>query len=308
MQELSAIVLCNDRISLPALQALAFHGRLTAICIPERNKETIEEIRESLPDITILELKKKEWKEQVKTKFRETGAQVGLLMTFPWILEKELIETPARGFFNFHYGLLPQYRGSDPIFFQIKNREPFAGLTIHRVVVEMDAGPVVMLEKIQLKADTTYGFLKARLAQLGAVMATNFFKLLSFTENIPSRSQDESLARWYVRPSAKDVMIRWKEMNADEILATIHACNPWNKGAGAIIKGLGIRILGAELVEEKSNENIIAGTIVSVNSGTMEVQTADHRLLRLNWIYIPEAFMNPSRLTEFGINTGDLFD
>ena len=172
----------------------------------------------------------------------------------------------------------------------------------------MDTGPLVMQEKIQLKADTTYGSLKTRLAQLGASMLMKFLKILDFSETVPSRSQDESKARWYERPSAGDVMIRWKEMNAEDILAIIQACNPWNKGAGALIKGLGIRILDAELLEERSEENIIAGKIVSVNSGTMEVQTVDHRLLRLKWIYVPEGFMSASRLTEFGIRMGDLFD
>ena len=307
MEQVSFIVLCNDRIAIPALRLLDFHRQLKAVVVPARNREFAEELKEVLDPGLITQIKKSNWKQEVEKLFLERKPVAGLLMTFPWRLEKELLAIPGRGFMNFHYGLLPAYRGSDPLFFQLRNEEPFAGLCIHKVGEEMDRGEIVMEEKIQLKEGTTYGWLKSRLSILGASMAGKLSEIMSFSERLPGRKQNEAEAHWYAKPLVNDVLIKWQELKAQSIIALINACNPWNKGAGTMINGLGIRILEAEVSENAVPENMAAGKIVLLNSGTVEVATLDGKLIRLKIIYTPEGFMSASRLGEYGIKQGDQF-
>ncbi len=310
MSTISAIVLCNDPIAIPALRSLAFYGQLAGVGIPEDNKDTILEIQEALSDsrVFVTELKNAERTTQLIDLFSSASASVGLMMTFPWKLGKTIIDLPSRGFFNFHYGILPQYRGADPVFAQLKQKEPFPGLTVHLVGEEMDKGDILMQEKLQWQVTMTYGWLKNKLGVLGAAMSVRLMEILSYSDHLIVRPQDESKAHWYKRPGANEVMIDWKLMDAQSILALINACNPWNKGAGTLINGIGIRILEAEIIHDHLTENFVPGRINFLNSGSVEVCTCDSKSIRLNIIYTPEGFMNAGRLAEFGINKGDSFE
>ncbi len=310
MSTLSAIVLCNDPIAIPALRSLAFYGQLAGVGIPEDNKDTILEIRDALSDsgVLITELKNAEIKKQLNDLFSSTTATVGLLMTLPWKLEKAIIDLPSRGFFNFHYGILPQYRGADPVFAQLKQKEPYPGLTVHLVAEEIDKGGILMQEKLQGQDRMTYGQLKIKLGVLGGSMVVRLMEILSFSDRLIIRPQDELQAHWYKRPGVNEVMIDWKLMDAESILALINACNPWNKGAGTRINGMGIRILEAEIIHDHLTENFGPGRIIFLNSGGVEVCTHDAKSIRLKIIYTPEGFMSAGRLEEFGINKGDSFE
>jgi len=70
--------------------------------------------------------------------------------------------------FNVHASLLPLYRGSAPIQAAILNGDAYTGITIMRTVKEMDAGDIVLQDKIAIESGDTYGTLHDKLAQVGA--------------------------------------------------------------------------------------------------------------------------------------------
>jgi methionyl-tRNA formyltransferase len=288
MNEIKIILLCNNR-------ELCFYGNLAAVLIPGNNKDVVADVQMILKDtgIPFLAVKKKTFTMQVQQVLQETKAEAGFIMTFPFKLEPLIYSAPRRGFFNFHYGILPQYRGPEPIFAQIKNREIMA---------------VVMEEKIRIEQEDTYGMLQSKLAYIGAGMAGNLVKTLHFSQAIPSKAQDESKAVYHQRPGLNDVLINWKEMDSTVIKALVNACNPWNKGAGTRIKNYMIGLLEVEISAEETAENIVPGTIVSLNSGGLYIATKDKRMLKVTVIYCPEGYISGHRLSIFGIKLGDRFD
>lgn len=48
---------------------------------------------------------------------------------------------------------------------------------------------------------------------------------------------------YYAKPKLKDVIIDWLQMSMEEIIATVNAANPWNKGAITNFAGEEVRIL-----------------------------------------------------------------
>jgi hypothetical protein len=62
-----------------------------------------------------------------------------------------------------------------------------------------------------------------------------------------------------------------------------------------------------DILPEESTKNFNAGTIVSLNSGGLQIATKDHKLLKVNVVYCPEGFMSGQRLAEFGVKEGDRF-
>src|SRR4030095_13391973 len=79
------------------------------------------------------------------------------VITFPYRIPETILGIPPRGFYNWHPGLLPAYRGPDPIFWQILKEEPFGGITVHKMTASLDSGPVAFVDQIRIMTDDTYG-------------------------------------------------------------------------------------------------------------------------------------------------------
>lgn len=309
LSEVKIILLCNNRLAIPAMQELCFFRQLAAVIIPSSNKEFSADVKQLLAgtDIPILLCSRKTLEKQVLDAAKETNALAGFVMTFPYLISANIYGALPRGFFNFHYGPLPGYRGPEPVFAQLKNRESFAAITVHIINEKIDAGPIVAEERIKIDSFDTYGMLQTKLAFLCAKISANLIKALQFSSTIPSRPQDESKARYEQRPGLNDVLIHWQEMEAEEIRSLINACNPWNKGAITLIKDFQVRITEAEVLDEEINENLMPGTIVSLNSKGLLIATKDRKVLKATIVYCPEGFISGQRLVFLGIKEGDCF-
>lgn len=310
MSDTKILVLCNNRLAVPAIQELHFFGHLSAVIIPAINKDVIASVEEILQQhpVPLIKVNKKNFEAETLRYIRENNPQAGMVMTFPYKLSEEVFTAMPRGFYNFHYGPLPQYRGPEPIFAQLKNGESRAGLNVHLIDELIDGGPIVMEEKIIIEPADTYGMVQTKLSYLGAKLAGLLIRTLEYSSFVPSRRQDEAKASYYHRPTLKDVFINWKEMNSSEILSLVKACNPWNKGAGTRIKNFTISLLEVEITEKEITENITPGTIVCLNSTGLFISTKDGRLIKASIFYCPEGFMSGEKLMNFGIKVGDCFE
>src|SRR5277367_5013190 len=84
------------------------------------------------------------------------------------ILPNPMLALPRLMPINVHASLLPRYRGASPIEGAILAGDSESGVTIMRVIEEMDAGPILLQRAIPLAFDETQGTLKEKLAELGA--------------------------------------------------------------------------------------------------------------------------------------------
>lgn len=309
MNNIKIILLCNNPVAVPGIREFLFHGNITAVCIPEKNKEMQHILNMLLKDtgVPLLLLSKKDYRIQLADAIEQYKPDIGVIMTFPYVLPAEIITMPAKGFVNFHYGLLPACRGPQPILWHLLNNDTEAGVTLHQLDAGIDTGPVITQEKISIAQNDTYGTLQTKLAYLAAKLSANFLKILSYGTIIPSAPQDESKAAYYNMPGAKELTIDWKMMSAEKIIRLVNACNPWNKGAGTSINNWVIGITEAEISEAGSEEKL-PGTIIFCNKANgLTVQTSDNKKLIINIIYTNEGFFSGWKLGEFGVSAGMMF-
>src|SRR5262245_54005304 len=74
------------------------------------------------------------------------GSDLGVVAAYGRILTDAVLAAPRLGMINVHASLLPKYRGAAPVHRAIMAGERETGVTIMRVVKELDAGP--MLAKV----------------------------------------------------------------------------------------------------------------------------------------------------------------
>ena len=304
--EVKAIILCNNPIAVPGIREFLFYKKVGAFVVTKRNKE-MQELLAALTegyDVPVIIVNRKNYVSEILSAIEKYEINTGLVMTFPFILPDSIWQRPARGFINFHYGLLPQCRGPHPILWHLLNNDKEAGITLHKMDAGIDTGEIILQEKTAIAHNDTYGTLQGRLAFLAAKAAANLLKILSFGSIIPSRKQDESLAAYYEMPTAADLTIRWPEMSAEQIIRLVNACNPWNKSAGTSINNWFLGITEAEMTGEAAADAKLPGTVLSCDATEgLVVKTADNKKLKINIIYTNEGFFSGHRLAQFGIKT-----
>jgi methionyl-tRNA formyltransferase len=308
--DIKALILCNNPVAIPGIREFLFYGKVGAVAVTKRNKEMQQICGSLIKDtgVPLLIVTKKDYEARLIAAIDEYGINVGLMMTFPFVLPESIWKMPEKGFINFHYGLLPQCRGPQPILRHLLNNDAEAGVTLHKVDGGIDTGEIIMQEKTAITETDTYGALQARLAYLASKPAANLLKILSFGTVVPSLPQDESKAAYYEMPAADELTIHWQTMGAGEIVRLVNACNPWNKGAGTTINDWFIGVTEAETAEVPENDTHEPGTIIACNkTDGLLVKTINGKALKINIIYTQEGFFSGYRLQAFGIEPGQQF-
>ena len=63
------------------------------------------------------------------------------MASFDQIIGSRALGVPTHGWMNIHPSALPARRGPEPVYWTIADGDPVAGITLHRAVPKVDAGP-----------------------------------------------------------------------------------------------------------------------------------------------------------------------
>jgi methionyl-tRNA formyltransferase len=309
MEKIKTVLLCCSRFAFPAMQQLAYTGILGGVIIPEQHTKLIEETKESLgvSNIPVVAVNKKNFEEVAIRFIADNNINLGLVVTFNFTLPNTLFTKPTKGFYNVHPGPLPQYRGSDPIFHQIKNREKYSAVTIHQLDEGLDSGAIILQEKIGLLQTDTYGLLEVKLARLAQKLVETLTKIIAMGFNPPSRPQKESKAICYPKQEPKEFTIDWNTMKADAIIALTNACNPYNNGAATLLNHKLIRFLHVEKIESATPHQMQPGTILFIDADNLEIATLAGEHINVKFLYTEEGYLTPASLLALGVTKGLCF-
>jgi len=98
----------------------------------------------------------------------ERSPELGVVVAFGQFVPKSIRELPRLGMINAHASLLPRWRGAAPIERAIDAGDARTGVSIMRLVREMDAGAVCLRRETPIGPDETAGELAQRLAGIAA--------------------------------------------------------------------------------------------------------------------------------------------
>ena len=91
-----------------------------------------------------------------------------VVAAFGQILKKDVLYLPRFGCINVHASLLPRWRGAAPINAAILHGDEETGVTIMKMDVGLDTGPILTQRPIYLTRDDTAGSVFEKLSHLGA--------------------------------------------------------------------------------------------------------------------------------------------
>ena len=95
---------------------------------------------------------------------RELEPELIVVAAYGRFLPDDILALPPKGCVNVHSSLLPKYRGSAPINWAILNGERVTGVTIQRMVRDMDAGDIILQRAVRIGKTEDAAALYDRLA------------------------------------------------------------------------------------------------------------------------------------------------
>ncbi|MFD2942386.1 formyltransferase family protein [Flavobacterium notoginsengisoli] len=302
------VILCNNRMAFPAIQTLHSLGRLHTIGLPAENEDVKAfcSVFAAKAGVNLIVMEKLKLNIHLQEIVRINTLKCVFTMTFPWKIPEEIIEKNPNVFYNFHYGLLPEMRGADPVFESIRKQKHESGISVHAIEKEIDKGKIILKKTLPLRTDFTHGMLCTHLSYLASYILPELFTLLHLNDK--GVQQDETLAQYYKKPTITDVSIKWEHQNSKSIQALVNACNPWNKGAYTQWNGINIRVLEVSQIQTATEQAKTPGTVLEINENNgLIIQCYDNTLLRINTVYTDEGFMSGHKLLAFGLKNGEQF-
>jgi methionyl-tRNA formyltransferase len=161
-----------------------------------------------------------------------------VVAAFGQILKKEVLDLPKFGCVNVHASLLPRWRGAAPINAAILAGDEVTGVTIMKMDVGLDTGPMLSKKSIRLKPDDTAGSVFQILSALGADLLIDTLPDY-IAGKITPQPQPEGGATYVPMLKKEDGLLDFTR-DANELERLIRAFNPW-PGAfmefdGAVLK------------------------------------------------------------------------
>jgi methionyl-tRNA formyltransferase len=213
-------------------------------------------------------------------------ADVLVVSAYGLILPQEVLDAAPMGAINVHGSLLPEYRGAAPIQRAVMNGAQSTGITIMRMVLKLDSGPMLMQRALAIGFEQTAGEVHDKLADLGGKLLVEALERIA-GGCASSISQDESKATYATKLTKADGMLDFSKTTR-----TVHnkarGVTPW-PGAQVVLLRRGtcgneLELLHALVqkgrpMEGEADKNAAAkgvpGTVLQLQNGVIPVICAD---------------------------------
>jgi methionyl-tRNA formyltransferase len=202
---------------------------------------------------------------------KDMNADLAIVVAYGQIIPKEYLNLTKNGFINIHGSILPKWRGAAPIQRSIMNLDRETGISIMKIIEELDSGPICNIYKIKLDDDKNAQEISERLSLLAAE------KILDNIDNILDNKaefidQEHSKATYAKKIDKAEGKINWNE-DAYTILGKVNGLYP-SPGAFFTFNGERYKILKAQI----SNRLGEAGEVLS---NELEIACKNNKSLKI---------------------------
>ncbi len=183
----------------------------------------------------------------VESEIKKINPDLFIIAAYGEIIPENILDLSRLEPLNLHPSLLPKYRGPSPIQTAILKGEKITGTTLMIVDKEMDHGPIIAQEEIEIADSDTYQTLEKKLALKSASLLIK--NLPQYLEGkIKPKEQNHSQATYTKMLSRQDGEINLKK-NARKNERKVRAFYPW-PGTWTIIGKKRIKILKVKIIKD----------------------------------------------------------
>ena len=187
---------------------------------------------------------------------KKLNADIAIVVAYGQIIPKEILNLTKKGFINIHASLLPKWRGAAPIQRAIMNLDKQTGISIMKIDVKLDAGPVCNCYKLNIMNNDNAEIISDKLSALAAEkILDNIDEILDDKLEFKEQAHEEATYAYKIEKS--EGKINWNN-SAESIIGKINGLYP-SPGAWFIYNGERYKVLKAEI----SNGTGKTGTVLN---------------------------------------------
>jgi methionyl-tRNA formyltransferase len=164
------------------------------------------------------------------------------------MLPEAVWSMPAKGTFNIHASLLPQYRGAAPINWALIHGETVTGVTSFFLQQQIDTGDIILQDQVAISEQDNFGTLYEKLKHAGAALALKTVRAIA-AGTVATQPQPQS---GELRPAPKifkeTCQINWHQP-ARQVRNFIRGLSPYPT-AWTLLEGKVLKVFAAERTQE----------------------------------------------------------
>jgi methionyl-tRNA formyltransferase len=201
---------------------------------------------------------------------------LGVVAAYGRLLPDALLAIPRLGMINVHGSILPRWRGAAPVHRAVIAGDTETGVTIMRVVKELDAGAMFATVPRTIGPNETSVEVERDLAELGAALLVDTVEALANDRAVETPQPLEGVT-YAAKLTKAESAVAWTEPAA-RIHNRVRGLQPWPLVA-ARLGDLRVLVHRTELTNEKSSQP--AGTVLRADGDAFEVVAGGGIVIRI---------------------------
>ena len=268
IKKISIIFAGTPEFAVPALEKINLAGFEIKLVLtqPDRKSGRGMNVKKSPVKQKSIELDIPVYQPEVLTNNKEAlnkitskKADILIVVAYGLIIPEEILNLFNGHIYNIHASLLPRWRGAAPIHRAIEAGDKETGITIMKIVNQLDAGPMIMKEKVPISAEDTTDFLSKKLSKLGASMINTFLKNIERGKVIKLEKQNEENVTYAKKINKLEAIADLN--NSPEVLCQkIRAFNPFPM-ININFEGKSLKIVKAKIYNKEIKKNVAIGKL-----------------------------------------------
>jgi methionyl-tRNA formyltransferase len=229
---------------------------------------------------------------EVLETLRAWAPDLGVVVAYGKMIPDELLAVPAHGMINVHGSLLPRYRGAAPVHRAVINGEPETGVTIQRVVRELDAGAMLGRVARPIGPDETSEEIRSDLSEIGARLLVDVVDRIERGTAV-EEPQDSGAVTYAPKLTKEEGLLDWAQP-AVAVHNRVRGLHPWPH-AYTYLDGARLIVLRTHVAPGRTSEP--PGTVVEATRNAIHVAAGDGGVVAIEELQ-PEG-RRPMRARDF---------
>lgn len=281
MKKLNVLFCGTPDFSIPSLELLFQHPHINllgVITMPDRpvgrgldlKAPPVAEFAKQ-NKIPLFQVENINREDEILNQIQKMDLDFILVLAFAQFLGSRILSYPKLGSFNIHTSILPKYRGAAPIQYALLNGDKTTGVSIQKMVKEMDAGDLVHFHEINISKTESGGQLYTRL-KFQAALSTNDLIEKILENKLVFTPQDQNNISFAPTLKKEDGHMKFSDSSSEKILNQLRALDPW-PGTFCFLGTQRLKILEIEEINKK-----LSPGSVSIEQGMICVGTTTNSL------------------------------